>query len=169
MYGLNHLVYLKSSSSQDLADLKHRIVEGINKAPSDDLRPPHCIPESVIRRGALARWIHREGGSSICRCLSISEVEAGMGYPPNATAVPPSVSPAEPEEALWLRHSLIGNSFALQSACYVLQPLSAVFLDSGDLPPPRDLTSLASSNSEALAVVRTASAVPWYLPSNEGR
>ena len=168
MYGLNHLVYRPSSSSEDLEDLRSRVKEGIIAAPSDDLRPPRCVPDAVIRRGRFAKWLHLQGGSSICRCLSIDEVEVGMGYPLGHTSLPSSVAPPDPEEAQWLRHSLIGNAFAVQTMSDVLSGLSAVFQNVRDCtPPPRDLQSLAASRDEAMAVLSSASSSSWSIPSNE--
>ena len=166
MYGLNHLAYRPSATATDLEDLRFRVKEGITSAPSDDLRPPRCIPDAIIRRGLFARWLHLEGGSSICRCLSINEVEVGMGYPIGHTSLPPSPPTSDEDETEWLRHSLIGNSFAVQTMSFVLSGLSAIFQDTGHPPPRRDLTSLAASREAAIRTLSSTSTASWSLPSN---
>ena len=169
MYGLNHLVYQPSASSSELSDLRHRAQECIIAAPSDDLRPPRCVPDAVVRRGRLARWIHLEDSSAVCRCLTIEEVEVGMGYPVGYTSLPPAVRPSNTSEAEWLRHSITGHAFAVQTVSFVLEGLSAVFGGASALPPPRDLSSLAATHDEDLRILSSASSSSWSLPSNAGR
>ena len=92
-----------------------------------------------------------------------------MGFPLGASALTSSVTPEVSEaDCLWIRHSHIGNAFAVQSISYALDGLSAVFLGSGVEPPLKDLTLLASSEEEALAVMVTPKSSVVPLPSNAG-
>ena len=171
MYGVNHLVYLTTASQEDLADLRHRVIEGIKKAPSDDTRPPKCIQDAIDRRVAFARWIHHEGGHRVCRCLTPSEVEAGMGFPPDSSLPPQEfIKDMSAEDVTWLRHSLLGNAFAVNSASYALAGLKHIF-DAESLPPqpPRNLTSLPSTYEAVQSVYHGLRPQPVLLPTNEAR
>ena len=171
MYGVNHLVYLTSASASALQDLKARVNEGIIKAPSDDTRPPRCIQDAIDRRVAFARWIHHEGGHKVCRCLTPTEVELGMGFPPDASLPPPDViKDMSPEDIIWLRHSLLGNAFAVNSAAHAVQGISYIF-DPASVPSqsPRDLTSLPSSYEAVQEIYQGLKSRPTPLPTNGAR
>jgi hypothetical protein len=171
MYGINHLVYNPEASPSALRDLKHRAQEHILKAPSDDTRPPRCVPDAITRRVKMASWIHLEGGSSTCRCLSASEVERGMGFPPGSSLPPADIIKGKSKEDIeWHRHELLGNTFAIGPVAHILQSATYIVENTPSPQNPRDLTSLPSTFSEVLQTARdvfNSSLRP--LPSNEGR
>ena len=170
MYGLNHLVYRSDASPDELQSLRQRVHEGITLAPPQDARPPHVVQEAVDRRVNFAHWLHLEGGSSLCRCLSPSEVEIGMCYPPDSSLPPASsLYGLASEDVVWLRHTLLGNAFSAHSISHVLSPLEPLFSGHGLPPAPRDFSTMVSDFAGAQVLANQALRPSPSLPSNGGR
>ena len=166
MYGLNHLVYRPDAPEEALADLRSRVQRGIIEAPSNDLRPPNLKQESVDRRGEFAEWIELQGGGGVARGLDIEEVERAMGWP--STALPEDDRLDDKSEAVWKRHDIIGNAFAIPPILHILEHLSGYFGGQRKTPPKRDLTTLPASLEEIAALDPGKSQVV-SLPGNGDR
>ena len=166
MYGKKHLVYRSNASTEEVATIRRWVKHSIDMAPSGDLRPPNLVHDAVVRRGQLAKWIHIDGGGELLRCLRVQEVERGMGFPVGSTAIPADASREDPDEAIWARHNVLGNAFAVDAIEHVLRPLDPVFTGIGPAPPSRDLSALPTSKEAVFARLRPQSAV--VHPSGNG-
>ena len=93
-----------------------------------------------------------------------------MGFPPGSSSPPADITRGmSAEDIEWLRHSLLGNAFAVQSVRHVLSGAQHIFQDVESMQAPRDLTSIPASHDEVMRVVQDLQRRPVPLPSNEAR
>ena len=102
----------------------------------------------------------------MARGLDIEEVERAMGWP--STALPEDDRLDDKSEAVWKRHDIIGNAFAIPPIQHILEHLSGYFGGQRKTPPKRDLTTLPASLEEIAALDPGKSQVV-SLPGNGDR
>ena len=72
---------------------------------------------AVVARGALARWIHQEGGADSLRPLNGDERDRALGFPAGASKADANANDE------WQRARAIGNAFSPSVVRRLLGPL----------------------------------------------
>ena len=152
MYSLFHLVYLATASEEDLEDVKFRVRQGIILSADSELRRVGPSNEAILRRGALATWIHREGGHRLLRHLHVHEMEKMMGFPVGTSRLPDDGPSADIDPTCWGPRDVIGNAFAIPTIKYIFSHIIPHIMSGEVIPNLRSVENLPGTYEEVMAL-----------------
>ena len=143
-YGERSLVYNTHASPSDLEQVRAFLTSAV-RIHTSSLRDKGST--ALRARGALATWIHQQGGRRALRPLLHHERDRALGFPEDASALPDDV--AAPDGFVWERLQASGNSFAVPVLAFLLRPFAEHVLHHAPLTPGPG-RPLCSTQQEAL-------------------
>jgi hypothetical protein len=157
-YSERSLVYNTRASPADLEQVRSFLDSAI-RVHTTGLRD-RASP-ALRARGALATWIHQQGGHRALRPLLHHERDKVLGFPHDASALPDDV--ATPDGFVWDRLQASGNSFAVPVLVFLLKPFADHLLHETPLTPGPG-RPLCSTRQEAIQAL-----TPTYTHPNARR
>ena len=157
-YSERSLVYNTRASPADLEQVRSFLDSAI-RVHTTGLRD-RASP-ALRARGALATWIHQQGGHRALRPLLHHERDKALGFPHDASALPDDV--ATHDGFVWDRLQASGNSFAVPVLMFLLKPFADHLLHETPLTPGPG-RPLCSTRQEAIQAL-----TPTYTHPNARR